>query len=517
MRVAARVVGDPRASRVVGRARSSRPRVRRGAPRRARARGDVETNEKMTSTRARETTPPSSRPSVERTVERDVSRETSTSTLARDAPPTRLWTNVEPWEDGSAARRLRRRPGSTAAAIALVAGTTLGAGMLALPVALRDAGFVPSTAVIAACWAFFSATGLCVLEVNLGTTCELGRGGGVSVNAMTRRTLGESGVRVATASYAFIHYALLVAYVQKIGQLATETATDVPGGASGASVAYAAAMSLFLYFATPEKIERFNSVLFVGVLGTFLPLLALAASSETTSIDNLLAVSDWSKTPATIPIIAVAFVYHQVIPVVATSLEGDKERATTAVLAGTAIPALMFILWNAAVLGSVPPDATSMGDPIAALEAASPATAALVRAFEFFAVSTSFLGFGWGLADFIADSMEMDASDARPWITALAPPVVFALTRPDVFLQALDSAGAFGVLVVFGMLPPAMVYRHRAMREECKRARGGEDDPVECLPILAPTLPGGSLMLAFLFALAAYEVGTETLGLLGAV
>jgi len=516
MRVAARVVGDPRASRVVGRARSSRPRVRRGAPRRARARGDVETNEKMTSTRARETTPPSSRPSVERTVERDVSRETSTSTLARDAPPTRLWTNVEPWEDGSAARRLRRRPGSTAAAIALVAGTTLGAGMLALPVALRDAGFVPSTAVIAACWAFFSATGLCVLEVNLGTTCELGRGGGVSVNAMTRRTLGESGVRVATASYAFIHYALLVAYVQKIGQLATETATDVPGGASGASVAYAAAMSLFLYFATPEKIERFNSVLFVGVLGTFLPLLALAASSETTSIDNLLAVSDWSKTPATIPIIAVAFVYHQVIPVVATSLEGDKERATTAVLAGTAIPALMFILWNAAVLGSVPPDATSMGDPIAALEAASPATAALVRAFEFFAVSTSFLGFGWGLADFIADSMEMDASDARPWITALAPPVVFALTRPDVFLQALDGAGAFGVLVVFGMLPPAMVYRHRAMREECKRARGGEDDPVECLPILAPTLPGGSLMLAVLFALAAYEVGTETLGLLGA-
>jgi len=516
MRVAARVVGDPRASRVVGRARSSRPRVRRGAPRRARARGDVETNEKMTSTRARETTPPSSRPTVERTVERDVSRETSTSTLARDAPPTRLWTNVEPWEDGSAARRLRRRPGSTAAAIALVAGTTLGAGMLALPVALRDAGFVPSTAVIAACWAFFSATGLCVLEVNLGTTCELGRGGGVSVNAMTRRTLGESGVRVATASYAFIHYALLVAYVQKIGQLATETATDVPGGASGASVAYAAAMSLFLYFATPEKIERFNSVLFVGVLGTFLPLLALAASSETTSIDNLLAVSDWSKTPATIPIIAVAFVYHQVIPVVATSLEGDKERATTAVLAGTAIPALMFILWNAAVLGSVPPDATSMGDPIAALEAASPATAALVRAFEFFAVSTSFLGFGWGLADFIADSMEMDASDARPWITALAPPVVFALTRPDVFLQALDGAGAFGVLVVFGMLPPAMVYRHRAMREECKRARGGEDDPVECLPILAPTLPGGSLMLAVLFALAAYEVGTETLGLLGA-
>ena len=442
----------------------------------------------------------------------DARPENMTSTRATDPPPTRLWTNVELAGEESS-RGLRRRPGSTAAAIALVAGTTLGAGALALPVALRDAGFAPSAAVIAACWMFFSATGLCVLEVNLGTTCELGRGGGVSVNAMTRRTLGEGGARAATASYAFIHYALLVAYVQKIGQLVMETAPGVPGGASAASAAYAAAMSSFLYAASPEKIEKFNSVLFTGILGTFVPLLALAASSETTSIDNLFAVSDWSETPETIPIVAVAFVYHQVIPVVATSLEGDKERATTAVLVGTAIPALMFVLWNAAVLGSVPPDATSVGDPIAALEAASPATAALVRGFEFFAVSTSFLGFGWGLADFIADGMEVDSSDARPWIAALAPPVVFALTRPDVFLQALDSAGAFGVLVVFGMIPPAMVYRHRAMREECKRARGGEDDPVECLPILAPTLPGGSLTLAVLFTLAAYEVGTETIGL----
>ena len=47
-------------------------------------------------------------------------------------------------------------------------GDDFGRGRVgALPVALRDAGFAPSAAVIAACWMFFSATGLCVLEVNL--------------------------------------------------------------------------------------------------------------------------------------------------------------------------------------------------------------------------------------------------------------------------------------------------------------------------------------------------------------
>ena len=127
----------------------------------------------------------------------------------------------------------------------------------------------------------------------------------------------------------------------------------------------------------------------------------------------------------------------------------------------------MFILWDAAVLGSVPVDSSATIDPIATLQAASPLTATLVRGLELFAVMTSFLGFGWGLAGYIADGLKTTEDDPLPWALALAPPLIFALTNPDVFLAALDSAGAFGVLVVFGMMPPVMAYRHRRARTEC--------------------------------------------------
>lgn len=423
--------------------------------------------------------------------------------LRGDEDLTRLWSNVDARSDS-----VTRVAGNVASAVALVAGTTLGAGMLALPIVLRDAGFVPSTVVILACWAFFACSGLCVLEVNLGTMCALGRAGGVTFNALAERTLGSNGTKVATASYAFIHYALLVAYVQKVGELATEAFPTWPGGSNAASVAFTATMSMFLYLASPAKIEKVNSVLFAGVIATFVPLLAVAAQSG--SAENLLAVSDWSKTPATIPIIAVAFVYHQVVPVVATSLEGDKSRAQTAILLGTLIPALMFILWDAAVLGSVPVDSSATIDPIATLQAASPLTATLVRGFELFAVMTSFLGFGWGLAGYIADGLKTTEDDPLPWALALAPPLIFALTNPDVFLAALDSAGAFGVLVVFGMMPPVMAYRHRRARTECSI----ENDPAECLPVLQPALPGGDVALLVVFTLATAFVADETNGLI---
>lgn len=64
----------------------------------------------------------------------------------------------------------------------------------------------------------------------------------------------------------------------------------------------------------------------------------------------------WSSVPNTVPVIALAFVFHNVIPVVAATLEGDMRKIRTALVAGTAIPFVMFVLWDAAVLGSVSAD-----------------------------------------------------------------------------------------------------------------------------------------------------------------
>ncbi|NDE82772.1 MAG: tyrosine transporter, partial [Chlamydiia bacterium] len=49
----------------------------------------------------------------------------------------------------------------------LVAGTAIGAGMLALPVATAQGGFIPAVVLYVLCWLFMSMTGLLLLEVCL--------------------------------------------------------------------------------------------------------------------------------------------------------------------------------------------------------------------------------------------------------------------------------------------------------------------------------------------------------------
>ena len=42
--------------------------------------------------------------------------------------------------------------------------------------------------------------------------------------------------------------------------------------------------------------------------------------------------------PASIPVVALAFVYHNIVPVVTSSLEGDLRRVRTALVTGTSLP-----------------------------------------------------------------------------------------------------------------------------------------------------------------------------------
>uniref|UniRef100_A0A2P2M7U9 Tyrosine-specific transport protein isoform X2 n=1 Tax=Rhizophora mucronata TaxID=61149 RepID=A0A2P2M7U9_RHIMU len=72
---------------------------------------------------------------------------------------------------------LKREPGSLSSAIFLVAGTTVGAGILAIPAVTQESGFLASAVVCVICWVFMVATGLLIAEVNVNTMCELGSGG----------------------------------------------------------------------------------------------------------------------------------------------------------------------------------------------------------------------------------------------------------------------------------------------------------------------------------------------------
>lgn len=73
---------------------------------------------------------------------------------------------------------------SILSAMFLVAGTCIGGGMLALPVATGVSGFFPSIAIMLVCWLAMTITALLLIEVSLWME------EGVHLISMTSRILG---------------------------------------------------------------------------------------------------------------------------------------------------------------------------------------------------------------------------------------------------------------------------------------------------------------------------------------
>lgn len=101
--------------------------------------------------------------------------------------------------------------GSVWGSALLVAGTTVGAGILALPTTAQDSGFLASSVALSGCALYSIITGLLLAEVNINAQRVTEGPSNVSLVTMSGQTLGSSGTAAAAAAYVFLHYALLVA------------------------------------------------------------------------------------------------------------------------------------------------------------------------------------------------------------------------------------------------------------------------------------------------------------------
>eukprot|EP00737_Agarophyton_chilense_P001719 gb/GEZJ01001931.1/.p1 GENE.gb/GEZJ01001931.1/~~gb/GEZJ01001931.1/.p1 ORF type:complete len:393 (-),score=74.48 gb/GEZJ01001931.1/:182-1360(-) len=387
-----------------------------------------------------------------------------------------------------------------------------GAGVLALPTVSDAVGWAPATLALAAVWAYMVATALLLAELSVNTACVLGRSDPVSILSLAARTLPRPAAAAAVASYAALHYAILTAYS---AQAAVDTAAllrALPLPLSllpslPPTLGFTALMAA-LCALPPRAAARVNTLLVAAALAALALLLADALPlADATRLMR----AEWhallhTAGGALLPVLLVSCVFHNVVPVVTMRLEGHRRRVRRCIVLGSAAPALLFAAYDAAVL--------SAGGANASLSASASAAAPPAALFGLLAVATSYVGFVQGLTPLWADARRaaVAAADAPhrrvsgamlDVLLTVAPPALLAALWPHAVLRALDAAGTLGVAVLFGVLPPVMVWRARRASDmtDMRRFVAGGDAALFML-----TLPPLFVLLTRAAALVADSV-----------
>ncbi|KAL7491948.1 hypothetical protein ACHAWT_004672 [Skeletonema menzelii] len=491
--------------------------------------------------------------------------------------------------------RVQHKSSNWVASSSLLCGTALGSGLLTLPQAIEAAGYIPAIVATVAAWAYMTISALLTSELLINRCGETGRVRNVGLLELYTSYLGESGGKIAGVGFLLVSYLVMGVYLSEGGDTLREL-LEMTVGSSDGIVEVGSSVTTATTMAVPSNIADISRTivdnpfipraLFATLMGSFLfaaskidsvqrtvthfflpvTLLCFAAAMTvglpTADFGALLSLDNQHPelVLSAFPLLFMSWTYHGVMPRVVYDLEGDKDKITKAVVGGSAAAFVMYLTWNAVVLGNVLGDGNILastataasailndgsistiqqssevllrdmlamqGDDIATastigsnpieLLQGQPLETYVALASEL-AVITSLIGVVLGFVNEFYDAIGKLPSQAygpkedNKWqvalLTLLPPAIVSVLLGTssgsyDYNFEILDYTGIFGASVLFLILPALMVWQNRY---------GDDARPLT----VKPMVPLGKITLSSLYKAAGtliLEQGLEKLG-----
>lgn len=354
----------------------------------------------------------------------------------------------------------------------LIVGTSIGAGMLALPVATASGGFYHSLLLFFGAWVTTVIGAFFILEVNLWLPEN------TNLVSMAKKTLGPFGQIITWFSYLLLLYSLLSAYT-----------------AGGTDLLHNLFNTFHIY--TPNWLDSLLFVLLLGAIvhngvrvvdmanrglmfikmGAFFLLVMLVLNHA--DFPKLVG-GDIKLLSGALMVVITSFGYASIIPSLRYYFNSNVKALRLTIALGSITSLIIYILWDLAVQSTVqttgPGGLLHMGS---SGHAASELTIALSKIaqsslindmahlFTAICITTSFIGVALCLKDFLTDGFGVEKSKSGKWLataTTFIPPLAIILFYPGVFIIGLNYAGIFCVILLM-LLPALMAWSGRYIKK----------------------------------------------------
>ncbi len=357
----------------------------------------------------------------------------------------------------------------TIGGILLIIGTSIGGGLLALPMATAGGGFVHSIWLFVCAWLVMTFGAFFILEVNLWLPEHS------NMVSMAKATLGRAGEILTWIIYLVLLYALLCAYIaggsDLVAYLLRSIHLVIPQWLGGLIfvVIFGAIVHQGIH-----TVDRTNRVLMTVKIAAYLLLLLLVIPHTDV---NKLYQGQTRLLSGALMVVVTSFGYATIIPSLRTYFNSNVKALRLAIAIGSLAPLICYLLWDFAVQGNV--DRTFLMQMASSPHAVSDLTTALSQSkshtlastahlFTVICVTTSFLGVSLCLWDFLADGMQINKQDSKKrWqttILALLPPLLIVLFWPGIFVKAIAYAGVLCVVLLM-LLPGLMTWSGRYFKK----------------------------------------------------
>lgn len=345
--------------------------------------------------------------------------------------------------------------------ILLVCGTSIGAGMLGLPVATCDCGLLPSIYSFVLTYLIMILSGIFLAEV------VLKKPPGMNFLTLSREILGSRIGAITCLFYLLLFYSLLVAYTKSIGVLFSVDFSVSSSTAIGSTIFILCAIPL-IYKGT-KVVGQLNALL-TFILFTAFIFLSISSISHI-QFENW-QYQNYSKLIPILPLLVSSFGFHGTLPSLVEYLERDKKKIYFSIIIGSTITLAVYLIWELIVFGLVPikgaisltsayqNDQTAI-TPISQL-VSNPHIVHFAHIFSISAILTSFFGVSLGFFDFIIDWIKpkkIRRSRLLIILIVYISALLLTMTPIKIFHYSLIYGSGLSAIYLLILLPTFLFYK----------------------------------------------------------
>lgn len=330
-------------------------------------------------------------------------------------------------------------------AVLLIAGTSIGTGLLSLPISAVNLG-IPMTLLSMGMlyWLAYQSS-MMVIDLNIFNQNPM------AIVELTRKYGGRTCFGLTIFSFYLLLFGLLAVYFSCVSDTLSTVLVLSPKG-----VMIACACSLFLLLNLHiEKFAAFNSLCVTLLLGSI--ACALFCFPTHSAVQSTFQMSEWARF---MPIVMTSFGMQTICPQLYIYLDRDRKRIQIALLLGLLVPAIVYSVWihktlscaalDPAFLVKLQSHQVSVGEFVQFLCDATHSVwiGGILKSLTLFAVITSMIGVAIGLLH----SLRILCPEWLAKVILCLVPLAVNWFVANAFLHILSFGGL--MLIIFVIVTP---------------------------------------------------------------
>jgi len=348
--------------------------------------------------------------------------------------------------------------------ILFIAGTCIGAGMIALPMTLAQIGIIPSILLMFFIWLFTYYSSLVSVELNLHSEK------GLSLELLSKKYAGKKVELLSNILLKLLCYSLLAAYIYG-GSSIIQSLFNLNINIIYIQTILTISLILLLQY-NNEIISKINGYLFIGFLAFLFFLIILLFFNVNYTNLPLVNNYDLKSIASIIFVVFTSFGYQVVFHTLKDYCGNDVKMLKNAFFYGSIIPMIIYICWTFVVLsviynndadfysliidGNV--NVGNLVDKLSQILSLNNLNF-IVWMISILAVFTSVIGVGLSLKDSyntVFKEKNIQNNNLISTLVTYIPPYIVTVLIPNAFIKVLGYAGI--ILVMIAVILPIYLY-----------------------------------------------------------